>query len=158
MFKDFIIALLACICFSIVFDVPKKYLFLSGFGGALAWISYLICLNITDSTILSCFIGAVSVGLFGEIAAIYKKAPVPLFIIPGIITLVPGANMYYSMFYIIKGDFQSASIQGSQTLLLAGAIASGLIVITSIFKVVKRGTQNHKIKKKIMDNKKVKCD
>lgn len=136
--KDFFIALLACISFGIVFNVPKKYLILSGIGGAIAWISYLISLKLTQSAVLACFVGALAVGLFGELSAIFKKAPVPIFIIPGIITLVPGANMYYAMLYLIKGDFAAASAQGSKALLIAGAIACGLIIMTSIFKVIKR--------------------
>lgn len=138
--RDFFIALLACISFGIVFEVPKKYLFLSGIGGAIAWISYLITIKFTNSPIIACFVGSISVGLFGELSAIRKKAPAPIFIIPGIITLVPGANMYYAMLYLIKNQVGKASEAGSQAFFLAGSIACGLIVVTSVFKIIKRRT------------------
>ncbi len=127
----------ACLCFSIVFSVPKKYLFFTGLSGAISWATYLITFQISSSSVISVFFGSIAVALFGEILAHKLKTPVPMFVIPGIFPLVPGSGIYYTMLALIENDFTHASTHGTQTLFLAGAIASGLIIVTSAFRVIK---------------------
>lgn len=74
------------------------------------------------------------VGVFGEILAIKLKKPATVFITPGIVSLVPGAGMYYTMLYLVQNDYSQAAIKGTETLFLAAAIAVGIIVSTLLFK------------------------
>jgi len=81
------------------------------------------------------------VNIFSEIFARLLKNPVPIFLIPGIIPLVPGAGMYNTMTALIKNNFDTAIKTGIQTLLIAGSIAIALMLVTSfnwIFKVFQK--------------------
>ena len=62
------------------------------------------------------------------------KKPTILFIVPGIITLIPGLGLYNTMSYVVDGDFQLAFTTGANVLLASGAIALGVIVISSLFR------------------------
>ena len=62
------------------------------------------------------------------------KKPTILFVVPGIITLIPGLGLYNTMSYVIEGDFQQAFTTGANVLFASGAIALGVIVVSSLFR------------------------
>ena len=66
------------------------------------------------------------------------KKPTILFIVPGIITLIPGLGLYNTMSYVVEDDFQLAFTTGANVLLASGAIALGVIVISSLFRTYYR--------------------
>ena len=68
----------------------------------------------------------------------YFKKPATVFIIPGIITLVPGAGMYYTMLALIKKDFHEAANTGTETIFIAAAIAIGIILSSTMSRSIKR--------------------
>jgi len=43
--------------------------------------------------------------------------------------------MYYTTLYLINGDLQMAATTGTETLLMAGSISVGLLVVGSFFRV-----------------------
>ncbi|MBR5791048.1 MAG: threonine/serine exporter family protein, partial [Phascolarctobacterium sp.] len=72
-----------------------------------------------------------------ELCARLFKQPATVFLIPGIIPLVPGLGMYQGMKQIIEKSYEP----GMNTLLTAGtdsaAIALGIMFTASIFRVLK---------------------
>lgn len=130
--KQIIYALLATVGFSILFGSPKKTLFYSGLTGAFGWFIYLLSIDLFDSKVAGAFFAALGVGLLGEFFARYMKKPATLYITAGIIPLVPGAGMYYTMFAIIENNFDLAFIKGVETFFIATSIAVG-IIISSVF-------------------------
>lgn len=132
MFESFIFAFLATLGYSIVFNVPKRFIPLAALGGALGWMGYIgFGLNY-DAPVTAAFIGATIVGIWGEVLSVKVKDIVTVFIIPGIVPLVPGAGMYFTMLAVIEKDFELAATTGSESLFVAGAIASALILVSSI--------------------------
>ena len=74
---------------------------------------------------------------FSEIMARVTKAPVPVYMMPCVITLVPGSKLYETMFGIVTGDFATAATAGMSTLEIALGIAGG-IVIASVLGIIFR--------------------
>ena len=130
--KQLIFSFMSTLGFAILFNAPKKSIYYAGFVGSIGWISYFITHNYINSNVIATFIGAVSVGLLGEIFARKNKKPATLYITAGIIPLVPGAGMYYTMLALIDKDFILAANKGLETFFLAVAISIG-IIFTSIF-------------------------
>ena len=63
--------------------------------------------------------------------------PATVFLIPGIIPLVPGGGMYlivWSMLY----DASATSAYFNETLQMAGAIALGIFTVDTVFRVAFR--------------------
>lgn len=85
--------------------------------------------------------GAFLVGALGEILAIKYKKPATVFITPGIVSLVPGAGMYYTMSFLVNQDYNNALAKGTETFFVAAAIAIGVIVATMVarsFRIFKK--------------------
>jgi uncharacterized membrane protein YjjB (DUF3815 family) len=60
-----------------------------------------------------------------------------IFIIPGILCLVPGANIFYTMEALLRSDIEKMAEVGIQTILMAGAIAMGLLAMGAVINVVR---------------------
>lgn len=102
--KQLLLALTCTISFSILFNVPRDSILKSGIIGALGWVVYITINDLFSSSVGGAFIGALTIGIVGEVFARLFKKPATVFIIPGIIPLVPGATSYYTMLAIIEKD------------------------------------------------------
>ena len=130
--KQFILSFISTVGFSILFSAPKETLAHAGFVGASGWSVFYITSHAFNSNIAGTFFAALTVGLLGEVFARSNKKPATLYITPGILPLVPGAGMYYTMFALVEKDFLLAADKGAETFFVAAAIAIG-IIISSIF-------------------------
>lgn len=130
--KDFIYAYMCTIGFAVLFNVPKTSTLRAGLGGALGWTIYLIMNNYSDSVVISAFVASFAIALMGELFAILEKQPVTVFIVPGIVPLVPGFGLYYTILSILEKDYELAIKYGSESLLIAISIAGALTVVLSL--------------------------
>lgn len=130
--KDFFYAYLSTIGFAVLFNAPKSTFIKSGFAGGLGWIIYSFTKSLSSSVIVSTFLASIVIALIGEFFAIIDKNPITVYIIPGIIPLVPGFGLYYTMLSIVEKKFDKAATYGSETLLISIAIASALVIVLSI--------------------------
>lgn len=128
---QFIYAFFATLAFAVFFNAPKKSLIHIGIIGGLAWISYII-ISKSMNVVIAAFAASFLVSALSEITSTFFKKPATVYLMPGIITLVPGAGTYYTLTYIIDGDVKSAYIKGIETLSIAVAIAFG-VLIASLF-------------------------
>jgi uncharacterized membrane protein YjjB (DUF3815 family) len=71
--------------------------------------------------------------LASRFIARFKKMPITITLLPGIIPLVPGAGMYFTMISLLQEDYKNAVYKGTETLLVATAIASAVIIAASIY-------------------------
>ncbi len=130
--QNFFYAYISTIGFAIIFNAPRDTLFKSGFAGGLGWIIYAFTGEVFNSVIFSTFIASITVALISEYFAFAYKNPITIYIIPGIIPLVPGFGLYYTMLSIVKKQFDEAAVYGSETLLISMAIAAALVIMLSI--------------------------
>ncbi len=131
-YMHFIYSTLATIGFSIFLNAPVKSLLPAGITGGLGWAIYYYLMGFSSNSIFANFIAAAIVSLISEILARKLKHPAILFVIPGIIPLVPGLGMYNTMLYLVQGDYDLAISTGADVLFVACAIALGVLLITSL--------------------------
>lgn len=81
---------MAVLSFGLVLEMPRKYLGWSGLTGGVCWLVYLVVKAGTGSMILGAFLSSLSVALMGHLFARIFRAPVSVFLVPGI--LPPGAR------------------------------------------------------------------
>lgn len=134
---QFVLALFATLAFSVIFRVPVKKIPACMVVGALGWITYIIAVHYMSSPIAGCFAGACTVGLLSAICARVFKEASTVFIIPGILCLVPGYKIYSTMFELLREDVMGTAQTGLETLLMAGAIAVGLLVMGIVIGLVR---------------------
>lgn len=135
---QFLFAFLSTIGFAILFSIPKKSICKSGIVGAFGWVTFYAISNHFNSYISGTFFAAIVVGILGELMARYYKKPATVYIIPGIVPLVPGAGMYYTMLALVRKDFYAAINKGTETFFVAAAISLGVIISTSLSRSIKR--------------------
>ena len=148
MLEQVIIAFIASFGFGIIFNIKGKNLIFAAIGGGLSWFCYLYLINNRMSTILSLFIASIIFSIYSEICARYLKTPVTTLVVCALIPLVPGAGMYYTMYETIKGNISGAVELGLNTLASAGALALGVIFVSTITKQV---TNIKKMKEKLFE-------
>ncbi len=133
LFVEFIFAFLGTLGFTFIFNVPLRHMPVAATIGGLGWVVYHIAMYSGSGIIISCFFGACTVGLASDIAARIFKEATTIFVIPGVLPLVPGAGTYYTILAIVEGNLDEAAATGIQTLGMAGAIALGLLVMGTFF-------------------------
>lgn len=136
LFLHFIFGFLATVGFSIFLSCPKKSLPCAGLIGAIGWVSYVYLFGATQNPIFSNFIPAAIVGVLSEISARHLKQPAIIFVIPGIIPLVPGLGMYNTMLYLVQGNYELAVSTGVTAVFVGGAISLGVLLVTSLVKTI----------------------
>ncbi|GAA0124145.1 MULTISPECIES: threonine/serine exporter family protein [Clostridium] len=129
---DFIYAFMSTVCFGVIFNIREKHLFFTAFGGALSWVVYKYLLFLGYSAVVSMFFGTIAVSMVSEICAKIFNKPVTLYLICGLIPLVPGSGMYYTTFETVKGNYALSLIKGLDTLSYAGSIAVAVILTSTV--------------------------
>ena len=136
MIWPFLFAFCSTIGFCILFHVPKKHIFPASFVGACGWLTFTYCIAAGNGSVLGCFAASCTVALLSDLFSRAFRDAATIFIIPGILPLVPGANMYYTMLAILDGDLQKTASIGTETMLMAGAIAVALLMVASVIRLI----------------------
>ena len=127
-------AFVGVVAVAILFQVPKKYLVLAGVTGAGGWLVELVMEELLQGSIFSSFLAALLVAVLSQIFARVSKAPVTLYLVTGILPLVPGVGMYRTVYYLLQSNHEQTSYYLSYTLQIAGMIALAIFVVDSCFK------------------------
>ena len=136
-------AFFAIIAFSVVNNVPKKFLLSCGVEGFVGWYVYLLFLSDTGP-VMANFFGSLALAIMAHVFARIFKAPVTVFLIPGLLILVPGAGLFRSAYQLFLGTKSMAAFYMLQTLEIAGMIALAVFVVDSVFSVINKKRTNRK--------------
>ena len=103
LFLPCVYAFLACAAFCVVFELRRwRYILPACFTGAVSWLVYLALPS--GGVAVRCFFATMVVETLAQIFARMFKAPATIFLIIGIIPLVPGGGIYYTMYALLGGD------------------------------------------------------
>ena len=127
-----IISFIACLFFSVILYVPKKELFYCGIAGGVSWFVYCYFNTMLNNSVIATFLAAIVVTVVSRFFSHIRRNPSTIFLIPGILPLVPGAGMYYTMTAILEGNIMESYYQAITTFKLAGVVAIGIIIVLSL--------------------------
>ncbi len=130
-----IAGVMGTIGFAVIFRLKPTHWLLAAFGGFLASASYLLFTEIFDTVFLPNVFASLIVAFASEIFARIAKAPSTVFLLPGIIVLVPGGPLYYSMSNLLNENY----VEAGRFLLLTAEVAiaiGGGIIAASILRIV----------------------
>ncbi|MEG0852619.1 MAG: threonine/serine exporter family protein [Angelakisella sp.] len=138
-FLHIVAAFTGTVAFSLLFHVDQKHFPLCGAIGAAGWLCFLL-LRPYLSTPEASFFATMLVVVLSRFFSIRMKCPVTVFLIAGILPLVPGAGVYWTAYYAITEQADLAIGKGLDTIQIAVAIVLGIIFILEIpVKVFKKG-------------------
>ena len=132
-----ITAAISTLGFSILFYVHPRRLLVATLGGVLTTAVYLLAGRFVGGELFPNLLAALMGAGFSEIMARVTKVPVPVYMVPCVIPLVPGGGLYETMFSFVTGNYAAAATAGMRTLQIALGIAGG-IVIASVLGIIFR--------------------
>lgn len=128
---------MGCVGYCLVFNIRmrKRMLLLASLGGAVGWCVYLLC-GWLQNDITQSFAAILAVAAYSEIMARLQKSPATVYLIVGLIPLVPGGGIYYTMEYCINSDMMNFMNTGIHTLGIAGALAIGILLVSACVRIL----------------------
>ncbi|MFV5901846.1 threonine/serine exporter family protein [Staphylococcus gallinarum] len=150
---QFVISYLATMLFSIIFNAPRRLLLACGFVGAMGWFIYKLTVDLDLGKVMASFLGSFILALMSHVMSRRYKRPVIIFIVPGIIPLVPGGLAYEATRFLVSNQYTHAVNTFLEVTLISGAIAFGILCAEIIYYLYTRikqyfGKMNGKIYKK----------
>lgn len=119
-----------------LYRIPRKLLIPAGLAGGLAWLVYYLTMDHSGNSIYAHFVSSLVVGITSELLARLFRKPATVFIMPGSIALVPGRAAYTTMLHMVNGEYTAGIAMGMQTLWIAGAIAFGILLSSSVCRLI----------------------
>ena len=98
--------------FAMLFNLRGPWLFFTALGGCLSWCIYLLIGCFINHYEWQYFAAAFFLGIYSEIMARKTKSPSTLYLAVGMIPLIPGAALYYTMQNAVLKNFQICADRG----------------------------------------------
>lgn len=127
-------ATIGTMAFGTIFGVEKKYYIFCGLIGGAGWAVYVVLWQMlqfsSEPTVI--FMATVLVVFLSRLCAVRKRCPATIFLISGILPLVPGAGIYWTSFYLVTNQLDQALARGFLAVKVAIAIVLGIVVVFEI--------------------------
>lgn len=127
---------LGSVGFAIIFNTKGKRLGFFFLGGALAWAVYLLSVHNGANMFVGLLFATITAGLTSEILARVIHAPVLISLVPILVPLIPGSDLYYCMDALVRSDKEKFFQHGTSAITAAGAIGLGIICTTALSHIV----------------------
>ena len=128
-----IAAFIGSMGFCMMFRLRPGLLVPASAGGLLCWGVYLMSMQWSDGIFAAAFAASAFAAMYAEILARLLKAPATLFLIPAVVSLVPGGTLYYAMSYAVQGDLEMSGSYWAETVQYVLGIACGMCIIWALF-------------------------
>ena len=128
MIGEILAAVIGTVSFSLLFGVPRKEYPWCGLIGGAGGAVYLLAVSVWGDT-GAVLAAAVVVVFLSRLAAVAKECPVTIFLISGIFPLVPGAGVYWTVYYIVTDELSLAVQHGYMAVKTAVAIVLGIVFV-----------------------------
>ena len=102
----------------------------------MAWAVYLACTCNGLDIFAGLFFRHAGGGVGQRAAARAVKAPVIMLLVPMLIPLIPGGDLYYMMSFLVRGQYEAFGQYAQRVLTEAGAIALGIICVASLMNII----------------------
>lgn len=121
----------------VLYRIPRRLLMYASMTGVVGWLVMWYVAASGISSIMANFLGSMVVGLLAELLARILKKPATIFSVPGFIPLVPGREAYTAMRFMVEGRYNEGVAMGMLTLLTGGAIAFGIFVSSTLYRLMR---------------------
>ena len=128
MIQEILAAMVGTIAFSLLFGLPRKYYAYCGLIGGAGWGVYSAS-GLLWAPAQSALAATIVVILLSRLAAVKERCPVTIFLISGIFPLVPGAGVYWTVYYMVTDQLYLAVQTGYTAVKVAVAIVLGIVFV-----------------------------
>ena len=125
---------LTTVGFSVLFHLPPKYISYATSSSLIACSSYCLLDLLDIGIFFPNFIATILTVLYIEIISRVIKVPSSIILLPGILPLIPGKALYYTMTYVLSENFPLAFENALILVKTALGIAIGITITSSCFR------------------------
>ena len=122
--------------FSLLFNIHGRGALLCVLGGVVSWAAYCIAEVLGTDVVVCYFIAAVTAAVYSEIVARIRKCPAITYLVISLFPMIPGAGIYYTTNYLVMGDMTNFTDRGMLTIAIAGVIAVGILIVSTIVRLI----------------------
>ena len=130
--------------FACLFNIRGKRLIMASLGGLLSWSLFVAFSRFIPSDPINYFVVALLLSLYSEIMARVMKTPTTTFITTALVPLIPGGSLYYTMASAFESNSATFVTKAISTLQLASALALGIIIATTLTRILLQIFPKHK--------------
>jgi uncharacterized membrane protein YjjB (DUF3815 family) len=120
----------ASLSFGVVLGLPARRLPIALASGGLVWLLSAATRGLSGSQ--GVFATSLLLAVAANLYARRTQRPALLFLMPGMLLLVPGALSFRSLEALLRGDYAAGATQFADVLLIAGALVMGLLVASVV--------------------------
>lgn len=131
-----IASFVACLGFLFVWNIHGEGSWLCALGGFLTWAIFCIARDFGFGYGMCCFFGTIVASVYAEVMARLRKYPAISYLIVSLVPLIPGSNIYYTAQQAVLRNWAGFLHQGYLTLITAGVMAVGIILVSSAARIV----------------------
>lgn len=124
-----LLSFFACIGYAIICNAPRKELLFCGMNGLIGWLVYLLVYRYNQNPMTATVVATMVVTTVARYLSYYREAPSILYHIPGVLPLVPGAAVYYTITSSLSGQIMATYSFALSGLKLSGAIGVGSLLV-----------------------------
>lgn len=141
---QFFLSTLATYGFTIYFKLPKRVRIITSALSGFIWVVYELLFDFSNNYMVSYLLSSFLIGVCSESSAVYFKKPATVFTLPCLVPLVPGAGMYYIMYYFIESNYAVMREHVIKTTLTTSALALGIVLSQGIVRIIRELFRNYK--------------
>ena len=130
-----IAAFIGCIGFSLIFNIHGPGMLLCALGGAVSWAVYCLTAHLGHSEVMCYFFSALTAAVYSEAMARIRKYPAISYLVVSVFPLIPGSGIYYTTNHLLIGDMSGFADRGKQTIAIAGVIAVGILIVSTLVRL-----------------------
>ena len=127
--------LIGCIGFAILFNIHGPGVLLCALGGLLSWAAYTIAIKVGNPELSAYFWASLFASIYSEIMARIRKYPAISYLVVSIFPLIPGASIYYTTNFAVRGELSSFAEKALDTIAIAGFMAVGIFAATASIRI-----------------------
>lgn len=143
-FVQCVAAFVGCIGFSFIFNIHGPGMLLCALGGAISWAVYCLSTHLGCSNTMCYFLSALIAATYAEAMARIRKYPAISYLVISIFPLIPGSGIYYTTNCLVMGDMSGFTSMGKQTIAIAGVIAVGILMISTLVRLLNEWKKHKK--------------
>ena len=126
----------ACIGFLYVWNIHGSGKWTCPIGGFLTWAVFCFAKELGFSYATCCLLGTIFAAAYAEVMARIRKYPAISYLVIGLISLIPGSNIYYTAQQAVQGNMDRFVQEGTLLVITAGVMAVGIILVSSTARII----------------------
>ena len=149
LFIECLACLFGAMGFCFLFNIHRLGILFCTIGGILTWVVHCVAMMLGAEEMAAVLIASIFAATYAEIMARRRKCPAIGYLIIGLISLIPGSSLYYTINYAIQGHMSQFADRGMRTIAIAGLMAAGILLVSTSVRMSNEW-KKHKLKHKTM--------